>query len=102
MRKRDESEYHAVIFNKSVQYKFLQGADKYTAIPNPRFLSPVLLQIMALSCAKQMEPIDMLMRHGLLHNTPTATSTHTHMCIITGYAHAHSMPPTQTITYLYL
>lgn len=80
-----------------VWYKFLQGGNKYTAIPSPPFLSPVLLHILALSYAKQMETIDMLMRQGLFHSSPGATSPHTYKCVcvytVTGYPHAHLMGP---------
>ena len=68
----------------SVRYKFLQGEDEYTAIPalppHPAFfLYPVLLHILALSCAKQMESIDMLMSRGLLHSSPGATIPYAHV-----------------------
>lgn len=84
---RESPTLWSLISALSVRYKFLQGGDKYTAVPGPPphpsfFLSPVLLHILALSCAKQMESIDMLMRQGLLHSSPRATSphTHTHSC----------------------
>ena len=87
---RESPTLWSLISALSVRYKFLQGGDKYTAIPGPPphpsfFLSPVLLHILALSCAKQMESIDMLMRQGLLHSSPRATSTHTHT-----HTHTHT------------
>lgn len=111
-REREKERQHSILWSLisalSVWYKFLQGGDKYTAVPalppHPSFfLSPVLLHILALSCAKQMESIDMLMRQGLLHSSPGATTPHVHVYIQwLGYRRAllRGSPPTaHTQTY---